>query len=499
MLLKTRFYLPPLRAGVIRRDHLLQRLQASGGGSLVLVSAPAGYGKTTLISQWLHQYPHTFAWLTLGAEHNVIAVFWQYLLVALRQMVPELGRDAEQQLLTLDTPDYQQVVIALLNDLDQFSINNRAGEPITLVLDDFHVLHNARLLQLFNLLLDHLPACIRIVITARGEPDLKLAKRRASGQLMAFGIHELRFTAEESRAFFAAVLTSPQTPEQVDALCARTEGWIAGLQLVALSLRQQGVEVSTLLTREGLDRNVADYLLDEVFAHLPAHLQQFLQQSALVKRFCAGLTNAIDERHDSLSILLELESLNLFLMPLDNHRTWYRYHELFRQFLLQRFVRGDALLRDGALARALIWLEQNGYWDDAMALCVEWQRWPDALRLLQQQDLALPANADREKWLQWLRQIPAPMLATVPALQRKLDVACDGQESVTDTIASDLIEPLTQQEKVVLELIGQGLSNKAIARQLQISLNTLKVHIRNLYGKMGVENRREILVKTSQK
>ena len=204
MLLKTRFYLPPVRQGAVQRDACLQRLQASGPGSLVLVSAPAGYGKTTLVSQWLHSYPHAFAWLSLGAEHNVIDVFWQYLLSALQQVLPALGKDAERQLLQRLAPDYQRMLVTLLNDLDEFSINNRAADPITLVLDDFHVLHNQRLLQLINLFLDHLPACIRIVITARAEPDLQLAKRRASGQLLHLDVDDLRFSQQEARQLLSS-------------------------------------------------------------------------------------------------------------------------------------------------------------------------------------------------------------------------------------------------------------------------------------------------------
>jgi len=496
MLLKTRFYLPPLRAGVIRRDVLLQQLQRSAGGSVVLVTAPAGYGKTTRISQWLHAHPQTFAWLTLGPEHNVIPVFWHYLLTALQQMVPELGKEAERLLLADATPDYQQVLITVLNDLDAFSINNRARDPLTLVLDDFHVLHNHRLLQLFNLLLDHLPGCIRIVITARSEPDLQLARRRASGQLQQLGIQELRFSHDECRDFFSNIVDAEAVSPLIASLCDRTEGWIAGLHLAALSLQRNPLDVQGLLTAPGLDKHIADYLLNEVFAALPGPLQAFLLQTAVVKRFCAGLCNAITARNDSQAALLELETLNLFLVPLDNHRTWFRYHDLFRQFLLQRLAQWDTPAQQAAVASALQWLEQNGDWKDAVDLALRWQCWPAAVQLLQQD--AQQDTAPADQWQQWLEQLPAAQRSTLPR-QPNTTAAGDVDSDDHHADSASLIEPLTRQEKTVLELIEQGLSNKDIARHLQISLNTLKVHIRNLYGKMGVENRRDILAKNTRK
>lgn len=497
MLLKTRFYLPPLRGAVVRRHSLLARLQASDGGSVVLVAAPAGYGKTTLISQWLHYYPQTFAWLTLGREHNVVSAFWQYALAALQQMVPALGRHAEQMALESELPDYQQMMIALLNDLDDFSINNRTQDPLTLVLDDFHLLENPRLLQLFNLFLDHLPACIRVVITARGEPDLNLARRRASGQLLQLGIHELRFSPQESRDFFAAMMGAEEAKPWMDQLCQQTEGWIAGLQLAALSLQRVAPEAERLRLEEGLDKHIADYLLDEVFASLPVYLQHFLERTAIVKRFCAGLCNEIDHRTDSQSVLLDLETLNLFLVPLDNHRTWFRYHDLFRQFLLQRFASLDAAEQQWVLQRALAWLEQNGYWVDAVALGLSRESWPDVIRLLLELDAGTEHYGD-EQWQQWLQSLPTHLLQPFPVLQKRLGSAARSAEIAAPAAPAQWVEPLTQQEKNVLELIAKGLSNKAIAAALQISLNTLKVHIRNLYGKMGVESRTQALLRAQQ-
>ena len=496
MLLKTRFYIPPLRPNVVRREALLQRLQDSTGGMLVLVSAPAGYGKTTLVSQWLHFKPHTFTWLSLGQEHNAPLVFWQYAITALQQILPDVGREAEALARGSEVPDYQQVIVSLLNDLDRLSVNNSSNDPVTLVLDDFHLLRHERLLGLFNLFLDHLPSCIRIVMTARTEPDLQLPKRRASGQLLQIGIPELRFSAAESEAFFHLTMGVDATQETSRLVCERTEGWIAGLQLAALSLQHNPQGAGHWLAQPGLDRHIADYLLEEVFATLPAGLQQFLVQTSIAKRFCAGLCNAITGQREGITVLATLESANLFLLPLDNHRTWFRYHDLFRQLLLQHRALLSAEESEGCVRRALQWLEQNGYLDDAVELCLEQARWDAAVQLLCQEGLLAIAEQADGRYHDWLRRLPAEIVAANAVLSAHLRHD-DGATAVQDAALPlpEMIEPLTQQEKVVLELITQGLSNKAIAGQLRISINTLKVHIRNLYGKMGVENRTQVLLR----
>ncbi|MDX5299202.1 MAG: hypothetical protein LPK85_09650, partial [Gammaproteobacteria bacterium] len=284
MLLRTRFYIPPLRQGAVERPSLIERLQASSGGSLVVLAAPAGYGKTTLVSQWLHRHPQTFAWLTLGAEHNATITFWQYTIVALRQIQPDIGEVAEAMIRRQGEPDVRAVIVALLNDLDRLSIRNSARDPITLVMDDFHVLRNVRLLRHISLFLDHLPSCIRVVITSRDAPELGLARRRANGQLLEFGVAELRFDTAESAAFLCGTMELSLVPQQVKAFCERTEGWVAGLQLAAISHHRLPDDA----TGTELDRYVADYLLEEVFGGLDQDVQRFLLQTASVKRFCAG-------------------------------------------------------------------------------------------------------------------------------------------------------------------------------------------------------------------
>lgn len=459
MLLKTRFYLPPLRNESVIRRPLLDVLKQSTGGALIVVSAPAGYGKTTLISQWLHLHPHTFAWLTLGTEHNQPGRFWEYVITALHQVQPEIDVTAIEHAARQTDADLVPVLVKLLNDLDRLSVDNRTREPMTLVWDDFHLVKDPHVLHLCNLLLDHLPSSLRIVVTAREAPLLALGRRRANGQLLQLGIDDLRFSEEESQRFFQHTMALTLPPQLTASLCGQTEGWIAGLQLAALSLAALPLQRKPALPPgEAVNRHIADYLLEEVFVGLSANVRTFLLHAAIPRRFCAALMNTMLACTGMQEMLVTLDNNHLFLVALDNHRTWFRFHDLFRQFLLQRLSLDNTVDIATSARSAILWFENNGYNDDAIELSLETQR--------------ISHLPTRYREAEFPPRSPHPS-ATV----------------------TDIPEPLTVQEKRVLELISRGLPNKAIADTLHISANTLKVHIRNLYGKMGVESRTQAMLK----
>ncbi len=476
----------PLRANNVVRPRLLQQLECSGGGSLCLVSAPAGYGKTTLVSQWLHNKPQQFAWLSLGPEHDVLDVFWQYAIQSLQQIQPRLGQEAQTIWLQSPRRNYASVVVSLLNDLDALGEHNQSDDPITLVLDDFHYLENQQLIALINLFLDHLPSSIRVVMTARNQPELNLSRRRANGQLIQLGAEELRFDDGEAVTFFHQAMSLPQSTQTLTELNHKTEGWVAGMQLVALSLKSNQVSADDLLQKPQLDRHISDYLLEEVFQKQSEERKRFLVLSALSPRFCAGLCNAVGQCSNSLQVITELESGDLFLLPLDNHRTWYRYHDLFRRFLLSIAQQWPQRERVKYCERALSWLQENGYYVDAMELCIQQSLWGHARTLLNDEWLQMETGAAGNK---------AYWLSRMPPEQSQVEMPPPAQAQINLNVTTDGVEPLTRREQAVLELISQGLTNKAIAETLFISPNTLKVHIRNLYGKMGVENRTQALLK----
>ena len=280
MLLKTRFYIPPLRKNIVQREPLLQILNSSEGGQLVVISAPAGYGKTTLISQWLHHSPHTFSWLALDDTQAAPGIFWRYFITALNQASPGCG-EHPLQLLRDNQNEHalENALIALLNELDAISPSS-PRDAITLVLDDFHLIATPELSGQFNSFLNHLPPSLRIVITSRSAPDLALARRRASNQLVEIDQHQLRFSAEDSNRFLQQTMSLPISGRQSQLYFQETEGWIAGLQLIGLSLQKtasmplpavENHQAESDHNRHkqpglSLQRDIADYLLDEVYS-----------------------------------------------------------------------------------------------------------------------------------------------------------------------------------------------------------------------------------------
>lgn len=509
MLLKTRFYIPPLRETDVIRHRLINRFTSIDGGELALVIAPAGYGKTTAVSQWLHHHPHSFAWLVLDQSHSGDRRFWQYVIAALQTMIPSLGEAAQ---ICLEQDKVDDAVISLLNDLDAQS-QSHTHQAMTLVLDDFHKIANPTLSQSINVFLDHLPPSIRLIITSREVPSLQLPRRRSRGQLHEIGQSDLAFDAEEMKAFIRSKLQPASDAEKdyLSQLLSSTEGWVAGMQLAAMSYQTQPILSEAYQNEKHqhetmpLHRDVADYLFEEVFTQLTPALQKFLLLTAIPKRFCAALANELCQEQTGQSNIKQLDQFNVFLIPLDNHRVWYRYHDLFRQLLLQHASELSLNEQQKVHRAAAYWFENSGYPEDAIHHWVKLQEWKEFKRVW------LTAQFDQSRLITWQHLIPHAIyleLSDVHAAEAKQtnetgNLATEGlADNVQDlnnvmdqaqTIAT--VEPLTNREKQVMGLVKKGLSNKDIAEAMHISLNTLKVHIRNLYGKMGVENRTQALLK----
>jgi LuxR family maltose regulon positive regulatory protein len=518
MLLRTRFYLPPLKKTQIARHRLTDKLQHVSPGQLVVISAPAGYGKTTLVSEWLHSYPQSFCWLSLGKEHNSTLVFWRYAISAIQQVAPEIGKLAQE--LVESGAHAEEILIALLNDLEGLSMMEHQNHSISLVLDDFHYLTDAALLKMINLFVDHLPASVRLVITCRDVPAIHLAKRRACGQLVEINSQQLKFSLQETDSFLNQSALLPEgnktdgwSKDLLDAVYQGTEGWVTALQLIAIS-RQMNHSVNQELNAKYhlLDRHIEDYLFEEVFTGLSQQTQAFMKFVAGLPRFCAGLCNQVLGIKDSQGVLLELERANLFLVALDNHRLWFRFHDLFKQFLLQaaksEVTSNDEHSQSDKYLQACAWFFEAGHLEDAINTAIEHKLWEPACSYLQHYHLVLKESQDSNpSSLNYDWQCLRDWVEALPPSQQQHLSESSGWDfqmqsyttssapsvALNDEATEDDIEPLTKREQQVLALIKQGHSNQDICEQLFISNNTLKVHIRNLYGKMGVSNRREIL------
>ena len=332
-LLTTKLYLPPPRPQRVDRSRLRRRLTGGldMGHRLTLVSAPAGFGKTTLLSAWAaEQTPPTHAaWLSLDAGDNDPARALAYIVAALQTAQPEIGQGVQDALGAPQLPP----LAALLTPL----VNAVAALPsrLILVLDDYHVIERRPVHDALTFLLDHLPN-LHLVLSTRADPPLPLARLRARGQLTELRAQDLRFTPEEAAAFLNQIMGLALSPEDIAALETRTEGWIAGLQMAALSLQHQGDKHAFIAAFAGDDRYVADYLVEEVLRREPPAVQTFLLETAILDRLNADLCDAVTQRGNSQALLNRLANDNLFLVPLDHRRQWFRYHHLFADLLRQR-------------------------------------------------------------------------------------------------------------------------------------------------------------------
>jgi LuxR family transcriptional regulator, maltose regulon positive regulatory protein len=409
VLLATKLHLPRPRPGFLARPRLLERLTEGAARELALVCAPAGFGKTALLADWARGSQRPVAWLSLDAGDNDPTRFWRYVVAALDQVRTRLG---EQLTALLDPPprSFEAVVTALVNEL-------AAGrDPIVLVLDDYHLVEAKPVHDSIGLLLGHLPPGLRLILASRSEPPLGLPRLRGGGQLMELRAADLRFTTEETAAVLHAALGTSLPEAAVAALAARTEGWAVGLQLAALSLRGRADPAGFVETFTGSHRYVLDYLTQEVLDRQPEQLVRFLLESSVLDRLSGPLCDAITGRSDSQQLLEQIERANLFLVPLDEVRGWWRYHQLFAD-LLQARLHQQQPERVPELHRAAAsWCQQHGLADEAVhhALAAGDAAW--AARLVGRHAQALLERGEGATLHQWLAALPPDVVRSQPRL-----------------------------------------------------------------------------------
>jgi LuxR family maltose regulon positive regulatory protein len=397
-LLQTKLYIPPTRPDSVSRPRLIERLDEGVrlGRQLTLVSAPAGFGKTTLLSDWLRQMDRPVAWLSLDEGDNDLARFLAYLIAALQRIDPAIGQAVQAGLQAPNPDPLESLLPALVNDIAS------TPHPFVFVLDDYHVIDAAPIHQVVSFLLDHHPPPNRgmhLVIATRADPPLPIARLRARGQLTEMRLADLRFNAGEALAFLNEVMGLALTTEQTGALERRTEGWITGLQLAALSLRGCDDVLAFIEGFTGSHRYILDYLGSEVLQQQSNSVRSFLLQTAILDRLFAPLCDAmfagtdLEAEIDDSQVMLEtLENNNLFVIPLDDERRWYRYHSLFADLLRQRLWRERRELVPELHRRASEWYERNGLIPEAVshalssgnqvraADLIEWTAWTTLIR-----------------------------------------------------------------------------------------------------------------------
>jgi LuxR family maltose regulon positive regulatory protein len=422
-ILETKLFIPPNRPQLISRPSLIELLDESLHRKLGLVSAPAGFGKTTLVSEWLtslrtnpsrndHEI-NTAAWLSLDHADNDVARFLTYIIAALRRadgIGADIGEAALGMLHSPQPPPSEDILTSLINDI--------AAIPgtVVLVLDDYHLIESQPVHDALTYLLEHSPSQLHLVIATREDPQLPLARLRALGQLNELRAADLRFTTAEAAEFLNGVMGLSLSPEEITALETRTEGWIAGLQLAAISMQGHEDTAQLIGSFTGSHRFVLDYLMEEVLEQQPESIQSFLLDTSVLDRLMGSLCSELTGEDNGQPTLEYLEQANLFIVPLDDERRWYRYHHLFHDLLAQRLYQTHPEQIPELHRRASAWYEQNGFADEAIEHSLRAHDLARAAGLIEGCIDTLWGRGEHRKLQRWLDGLPDETLLSRPYL-----------------------------------------------------------------------------------
>jgi LuxR family maltose regulon positive regulatory protein len=458
VLVATKFHVP--RAGFVPRPRLLARLSQGIGSGLTVVCTPAGFGKTTMLGDWARRSRMPAAWLSLDAADNDPARFWRYVAAALDRVRP--GADAQVMALLRgrQQPPLEAVATVVINEL---SAPGKGG--VALVLDDYHLVEAPPVHDSVTFLLDRLPSGLRLVLSSRVDPPLPLARLRGRGQLAELRAADLRFTLAETAAFLREVTGLDLPAASVAVLQERTEGWAAGVQLAALSLRGQADPAGFIATFAGSHRYVLDYLTEEVLASQPPQVLRFLLETSVLDRLCGPLCDAVTGQSGSQALLEELDRANLFVVPLDEERQWWRYHHLFADLLRARLARERPTVLPGLHRAAAAWHEEHGLADDAIRHATAAGETGWAARLVERHVEMLLRRSQGATLDRWLSALPAESIRA----RARLCLA----QAVAAVVAGrpEAAEPLLASAERAFAASGDEPHEPSVGRALSVLAN----------------------------
>ena len=425
VLLRSKLFILPLRPNLVPRQNLIEQLNLGhqSGHKLTLICAPAGFGKTTLVSEWAadlqlaaasdSQTSYALAWLALDEGDNDPTRFLAYFIAAVNQvegLETAVGEEALGMLQSSQPPPPEAILISLLNDITIIS------EKIVFVLDDYHLIDAQDVHNALTYLLEHLPPQLHLVIATRDDPNLPLARLRARGQLTELRAMDLRFSTNEAAEFLNQVMNLALSSEEIAALESRTEGWIAGLHLAAVSMQGRDDTQSFIKSFTGSHRFVLDYLIEEVLEQETTNVQNFLLQTAVLNRFSGPLCDALTGQDDSQATLELLERANLFIIPLDEERQWYRYHHLFSDLLKLRLRQKHPDQVPILHYVASVWYEHNGFIDEAIEHALRAADFARMTHLVEEHVDAVWQRGEHSKLRRWLGKLPGELIGGKPQL-----------------------------------------------------------------------------------
>jgi LuxR family transcriptional regulator, maltose regulon positive regulatory protein len=408
--LATKFKIPHVRRDLLHRPRLIEGLDEAIDREVTLVCTPAGFGKTTVLAEWAANARCRVAWLSLDHEDNDPMRFWRYVILALQRVSKPIGESIPA---LADLPaglSSRGVVTAVINELES------ASDPVALVFDDYHAIESESIHKDMAFLLSHLPPMLHVVLASRTDPHLPLARLRARGQMVELREADLRFTPEEASALLREVWELDLSSESIGALEGRTEGWAVGLQLAALSLHERPNPDAFLEAFTGTHRYVLDYLSEEVLERQPEDVERFLLRTSILDRMSGPLCNAVTGDADGQRMLERIERANLFLVPLDDDRRWYRFHHLFSDLLRARLQLEGTVRISELNGRAAAWCEEQGLLDDAIRYAIASGVGPWAARLVEERLDDTLRHGEEATLARWLSLLPEEALRSVPAL-----------------------------------------------------------------------------------
>jgi len=478
--LKTKLYTPPVRSELVSRPRLVERL-AEGlrrECRLTLLSAPAGYGKTTLLGAWIaaRDLRRRVAWLSLDEGDNDPARFWPYVTASLQTVREDIEGIAPTAFQSPDPPPVHAALIQLLNQILD------ASAPVILVLDDYHKISNRTIHDGLSFLLENLPPQMHVVIATRVDPPLPIPRLRGRGQVTEVYEADLRFTAEEAAEFLNRVMGLDLSSEDVKALAKRTEGWIAGLQMAAVSMRGREDVAGFVRAFTGSHRYILDYLAGEVLGQQPEGVREFLLQTAILDRLTAPLCSAVvddavlaGKKDDAQAMLEYLERSNLFVVPLDAERCWYRYHHLFADLLRQRLRRQKPNRVSELHRRASEWYEQHGLMTEAVSQALASGDFERSARLIEQAGWASFTRGEMTTILDWMAALPHELVRSRPHLSflQAWALAKSGRLDAVELSLRDVDPQHYQGEATAVRAYVAGVRGD-LTRAVQLAQEALK-------------------------
>lgn len=409
-LLTTKLHIPQARTARVLRPRLVARMQQGLNMPLTLISAPAGFGKTTLLGEWLERCGCQAAWLSLDAADNDPSRFWAYFLAALQTICPSAGQAWPEALTHANLTHLEPLLIGLINELAE------EARPLRLILDDYHLIESSAIHDGLYFLLEHAPAHFHLILSSRTDPPWPLGRLRARSHINEVRTGDLRFTIEESAVFLNDRMCLALADQDIATLEARTEGWIASLQLAALSMQGQADKHRFVEDLSGNHRFISDYLVEEALEKQSPAVQDFLLKTSLLSQMNASLCNALMEQDGSQAMLLYLEQANLFLQPLDNERCWYRYHHLFADLLRIRLQHSQPQLLPLLHQRASLWFEAHKMIDEAVSHAIAAGDFERVIRLVEGSAFSMLDTGELTTLIGWLDALPRDLVSAQPWL-----------------------------------------------------------------------------------